>query len=132
MKRNSRLSSTLHLLVHVAEAPDRSADLRRACRLRSHNPVVVRRTIAELTRRGIVISSRGHGGGWQRSAGRRTGFRWPRSAPRLARRCCRSAPNRKALDVWSSEAVIAVLDDFHAWRRKGCSRSSSAISRWPT
>ncbi|TIP33665.1 MAG: Rrf2 family transcriptional regulator, partial [Mesorhizobium sp.] len=48
MKRNSRLSSTLHLLVHMAEAPDRVRTSEELAGFIHTNPVVVRRTIAGL------------------------------------------------------------------------------------
>ena len=64
MKADSRLSVTLHVLLHMAERgkPMTSAELA------SHmgtNPVVVRRTMAGLRERGFVRSEKGHGGGWE-------------------------------------------------------------------
>jgi Rrf2 family protein len=63
MKRDSRLSSMLHLLLHMGQAarPVRSEEL--ATMLRT-NPVLVRRTLAGLRERGLVSSEKGHGGGW--------------------------------------------------------------------
>ncbi|EJN02760.1 Rrf2 family transcriptional regulator [Phyllobacterium sp. YR531] len=63
MKRNSRLSSVLHVILHMAErdAPMTSEELA----LHMHtNPVVVRRTMAGLRDAGFVRSEKGHGGGW--------------------------------------------------------------------
>ncbi len=67
MKRNSRLSSALHILTHMAEAEDRALTSERLASFIHTNPVVVRRTIAGLREAGIVSSARGHGGGWQLS-----------------------------------------------------------------
>lgn len=63
MKLDSRLSSVLHLLLHMAEKrePATSEVLSRHL---GTNPVVVRRTMASLRRAGLVASGRGPGGGW--------------------------------------------------------------------
>ena len=63
MKLDSRLSSILHLLLHMAQsdAPMTSEALA-ACLQGS--PVVVRRTLAGLRDAGLVSSEKGHGGGW--------------------------------------------------------------------
>lgn len=63
MKRNSQLSSVLHLLLHLAEqrSPVTSEVL---ARVNQTNPVVVRRTMAGLRDKGYVRSEKGHGGGW--------------------------------------------------------------------
>lgn len=63
MRRNSRLSGTLHGLLHLAEnkGPVTSEVLAKALRT---NPVVVRRTMAGLRDKGYVRSAKGHGGGW--------------------------------------------------------------------
>jgi Rrf2 family protein len=65
MKRNSKLSSTLHILVHMAETREHALTSEQLATFIHTNPVVVRRTIAGLRDAGIVTSSRGHGGGWQ-------------------------------------------------------------------
>ena len=64
MKTDSRLSVTLHVLLHMAErdTPMTSAEL--AAHMGTH-PVVVRRTMAGLRERGFVRSEKGHGGGWE-------------------------------------------------------------------
>lgn len=64
MKRDTRLSSMLHVLIHMAENPEPTTSEALAAYLTS-NPVVVRRTMAGLREAGIVSSGRGHGGGWQ-------------------------------------------------------------------
>lgn len=63
MKRDSRLSGVLHILLHMAEqdGPVTSEVLARAM---STNPVVIRRIMAGLRERDYVRSEKGHGGGW--------------------------------------------------------------------
>jgi len=63
MKRDSRLSVALHILLHMDELGGvvTSETLGPMLKL---NPVVVRRTIAGLREAGIVRSVKGHGGGW--------------------------------------------------------------------
>ncbi len=63
MRRDSRLSGVLHVLLHMAEtpAPITSEALARAMHT---NPVVVRRVMAGLRDHGYVRSEKGHGGGW--------------------------------------------------------------------
>jgi DNA-binding IscR family transcriptional regulator len=64
MRRDSRLSATLHALLHMAERgrPMTSAELA-GCM--NTNAVVVRRTMAGLREAGFVRSEKGHGGGWE-------------------------------------------------------------------
>ncbi|MFL5542965.1 MAG: Rrf2 family transcriptional regulator [Longimicrobiaceae bacterium] len=63
MKRDSRLSGVLHVLLHMAEqrGPVTSEVLARAM---DTNPVVIRRIMAGLRDQGYVRSEKGHGGGW--------------------------------------------------------------------
>ncbi len=63
MKRDSKLSGVLHVLLHMAEleGPATSETLARAMQT---NPVVVRRLMAGLRDAGLVDSTKGHGGGW--------------------------------------------------------------------
>ena len=63
MKKDSRLSGVLHVLLHMAEAdgPATSETLARAMQT---NPVVVRRLMSGLRDAGLVESAKGHGGGW--------------------------------------------------------------------
>lgn len=63
MKRNSRLSAVLHALLHMAERERPMTSDELALCLQT-NPVVIRRTMAGLREAGLVISGRGHGGGW--------------------------------------------------------------------
>ena len=65
MKRNSRLSLALHTLGHMAGDPDR---VRTSADIASHagtNPVVVRRVLGRLREAGLLISEKGHAGGWR-------------------------------------------------------------------
>ncbi len=63
MKRDSRLSDVLHVLLHMAhhQGPATSEVLAKAMRT---NPVVLRRIMAGLREAGLVHSTKGHGGGW--------------------------------------------------------------------
>lgn len=63
MKRDSRLSGVLHVLLHMAEhdGPVTSEALARAM---GTNPVVIRRIMAGLRDQGYLRSEKGHGGGW--------------------------------------------------------------------
>lgn len=63
MKRDSKLSSVLHVLLHMAYSagPLTSDEL---AGFLDTNPVVVRRVLAGLRDMGYVDSLKGHGGGW--------------------------------------------------------------------
>lgn len=63
MKRDSRLSGVLHVLLHMAEVhePLTSEQLAKAMQT---NPVVIRRLLGGLREAGFVRSEKGHGGGW--------------------------------------------------------------------
>ncbi|MEF7614450.1 Rrf2 family transcriptional regulator [Aquincola sp. MAHUQ-54] len=63
MKRDSKLSSVLHVLLHMAHSDRPLASEELAGFLQSH-AVVVRRTLAGLRELGYVRSGKGHGGGW--------------------------------------------------------------------
>ncbi|HEY8941527.1 MAG TPA: Rrf2 family transcriptional regulator [Cellvibrio sp.] len=64
MKRDSRLSGVLHVLLHMAEAgtPMTSEAL---AKMMKTNPVVIRRVLAGLREHELVCSEKGHGGGWK-------------------------------------------------------------------
>lgn len=127
MKRNSRLSSTLHILVHMAEKPDHALTSEQLATFIHTNAVVVRRTIAGLRDAGIVTSSRGHGGGWL--LGR---------APENISLAEISAALGETLLPFSTEpespgclveqAVIAVLDDFRIAAEKLLAEKLSRIT----
>lgn len=63
MRRDSRLSGILHVLLHMAEAgkPLTSEQLAQAMQT---NAAVVRRILGGLRAKGMVHSEKGHGGGW--------------------------------------------------------------------
>lgn len=63
MRRDGRLSGVLHILLHMAQhdGPMTSEHMAKAM---STNPVVVRRIMGGLRRHGLVVSEKGHGGGW--------------------------------------------------------------------
>ncbi|MEM9248576.1 MAG: Rrf2 family transcriptional regulator [Pseudomonadota bacterium] len=65
MKRNSRLALALHTLSHMAGDPNR---LQTSAEIAAHagtNPVVVRRVLGRLREAGLLISEKGHSGGWR-------------------------------------------------------------------
>ena len=68
MKCDSRLSSVLHVLMHMAEA-GRPITSQALARYLGTNPVVVRRVLAGLRASGLVTSAKGHGGGWTLARG---------------------------------------------------------------
>lgn len=63
MKRDSKLSGVLHVLLHMlgSKTPATSEHL---ALMIDTNPVVVRRIMAGLRDQGLVTSAKGHGGGW--------------------------------------------------------------------
>lgn len=63
MKRGSRLSGVLHVLLHMAQH-DGPATSQQMAKAMDTNPVVVRRLMAGLRKQGYVQSAKGHGGGW--------------------------------------------------------------------
>ncbi|MDR3443799.1 MULTISPECIES: Rrf2 family transcriptional regulator [unclassified Dyella] len=67
MKSDSRLSSVLHALLHMAEQ-DQPMTSDSLANCLGTNPVVVRRTMGLLRDAGLVTSDRGHAGGWRIAA----------------------------------------------------------------
>jgi Rrf2 family protein len=63
MRRDSRLSVALHVLLHMHEREGPVASELIAEQM-GMNPVVFRRTMAGLRDAGIVRAEKGHGGGW--------------------------------------------------------------------
>lgn len=63
MRRDSRLSGVLHVLLHMAEQPGPHTSEALALAMNT-NPVVVRRIMAGLRDGGFLQSQKGHGGGW--------------------------------------------------------------------
>lgn len=64
MKRDSRLSVALHVLLHMDQCGGQPVTSEQMAAWAMTNPVVIRRTFAGLRRAGIVRSAKGHGGGW--------------------------------------------------------------------
>lgn len=63
MRRDSRLSGVLHVLLHLAEQ-DGPATSEVMAKAMTTNPVVIRRIMAGLRDAGYVRAEKGHGGGW--------------------------------------------------------------------
>ncbi|MGK6324693.1 Rrf2 family transcriptional regulator [Sphingomonas sp. DT-51] len=63
MRRDSKLSGVLHVLLHMAEVEGPVTSERMAKAMQT-NPVVIRRIMAGLRDAGFVRSEKGHGGGW--------------------------------------------------------------------
>jgi DNA-binding IscR family transcriptional regulator len=64
MRPDSKLSSVLHVLLHMAHG-DRPFTSEELAGFLGTNPVLVRRVLAGLRERGYVASDKGHGGGWR-------------------------------------------------------------------
>ncbi|WP_076417580.1 Rrf2 family transcriptional regulator [Colwellia sp. UCD-KL20] len=64
MRKDSRLSRMLHILVHM-EQMEEAATSDHIAKILNTNPVVVRRTMGCLRDQGYVTSVKGHGGGWR-------------------------------------------------------------------
>ncbi|RUO34835.1 Rrf2 family transcriptional regulator [Aliidiomarina soli] len=64
MRKDSRLSRVLHILVHL-QAIERPVTSEQMAEMISTNPVVVRRTMALLRKANYVTSTKGHHGGWK-------------------------------------------------------------------
>jgi Rrf2 family protein len=111
MKRNSRFSSALHMLVHMAEAGGRALTSEELSSFIHTNPVVVRRSIAGLREAGIVASSRGHGGGWQ--LGRAPGeISLAEISAALGETLLPFSTEPESPGCLVEQAVIAALEDF--------------------
>lgn len=66
MRKDSKLSGVLHVLLHMVEATSPVTSETMA-KMMQTNPVVIRRILAGLREQGFVSSEKGHGGGWQLS-----------------------------------------------------------------
>jgi len=64
MRRDSRLSRVLHVLIHMDRHCKRATSAT-ISKMLDTNAVVVRRTMAGMREQGYVRSERGHGGGWE-------------------------------------------------------------------
>lgn len=65
MKRNSKLSLALHTLGHLAVEPDQPRTSATIAKHHDTNDVVVRRVLGLLRKAGLVVSEKGHAGGWK-------------------------------------------------------------------
>lgn len=65
MKRDSKLSLALHALGHMANTPNKVQRSDELALIGPTNPVVVRRVLGLLRDAGLVISAKGHDGGWR-------------------------------------------------------------------
>ncbi len=63
MRKDSRLSRALHVLVHLNDA-DKPVTSETIAEMLSTNPVVVRRMLGLLRDQDYVASTKGHNGGW--------------------------------------------------------------------
>lgn len=63
MRRDSRLSGVLHVLLHM-DQHDGPLTSKHLAKVMDTNPVVIRRVMAGLRDAGYVQSEKGHGGGW--------------------------------------------------------------------
>lgn len=63
MRKDSRLSRMLHVLLHMAQH-NQPLTSEQIAGMLDTNAVVVRRTMAGLRKAGYVSSGKGHGGGW--------------------------------------------------------------------
>lgn len=63
MRKDNKLSSILHVLLHMAHS-ERALTSEELAGYLDTNPVLVRRVLAGLRERGYVGSGKGHGGGW--------------------------------------------------------------------
>ncbi|WP_444917446.1 Rrf2 family transcriptional regulator [Microbulbifer sp. JMSA003] len=63
MRKDSRLSRALHVLIHL-NMTDKPVTSDKMAAMLLTNPVVARRTMALLRDQGYVRSSKGHNGGW--------------------------------------------------------------------
>ncbi|KQV32078.1 Rrf2 family transcriptional regulator [Rhizobium sp. Root1203] len=68
MRRDSRLSRMLHVLIHMDRHYKRATS-DTISKMLGTNAVVVRRTMAGLRQQGYVRSEQGHGGGWELARG---------------------------------------------------------------
>lgn len=68
MPRDSRMSRMLHVLIHMDRHVKRATS-EEISKMLGTNPVVVRRMMSGLRKKGYVISEKGHGGGWELACG---------------------------------------------------------------
>jgi Rrf2 family protein len=127
MKRNSRLSSTLHILVHMAEKPEQALTSEQLATFIPTKPVVVRRTIAGLRDAGIVTSSRGHGGGWLLGRAPEN-ISLAEISTALGETLLPFSTEPESPGCLVEQAVMAVLDDFRVAAEKLLAEKLSRIT----
>ncbi len=128
MKRDSKLSIALHILVYLAETgghPIISGEL--AAHLRT-NPVVVRRSLTGLRAAGIVVSEKGHGGGWTLGRAAVAISLGEVYAALGERGDLLAEPEPKAPGCLIAKAVDRALDGFYAEAEALLQRRLAAVS----
>lgn len=65
MKRNSRFSLALHAVSHMVYDAEEAQTSSEIAEHAGTNPVVIRRVLGKLREAGLLISERGHSGGWR-------------------------------------------------------------------
>ncbi len=65
MKQTGKFSLALHTLGHLALDPTRPRTSEELAAMHGTHPVVVRRVLGPLRAAGILLSEKGHGGGWR-------------------------------------------------------------------
>ena len=111
MKRNSRLSSMLHILVHMAADQDKAMTSEQLAGFVNTNAVVVRRAFSGLREAGIVASARGHGGGWHLARAPET-ISLAEICEALGESLLPFGTEPEAPGCLVEQAVIGALDDF--------------------
>ena len=110
MKRDTRLSVALHVLLHMAERPGTSMTSAEMAACAQTNPVVIRRTFAGLREAGIVSSVKGHGGGWS-LARPLADIHLEEIQRALGERLIKLAPDDESPGCLVEQAVHHALDD---------------------
>lgn len=127
MKRNERLSVALHVLLHLAEHPGAPMTSERMAECAGTNPVVIRRTFAGLREAGIVVSAKGHGGGW-RLARAPTDISLADVQRALGERVASAGPPAESPGCLVERAVLGALDDAVADANRVLDARLAAIS----
>jgi DNA-binding IscR family transcriptional regulator len=117
MRKNSQLSRTLHVLLHMARH-DGAFTSAQIGKMLGTNAVVVRRTLSGLRDAGFVQSEKGHRGGWKiaRNLGKVTLFDIYQSlgSPRLFAIGSDSESPSCAVEAVVNDALANALDEAEA------------------
>ncbi|WP_457941143.1 Rrf2 family transcriptional regulator [Mesorhizobium sp. 10J20-29] len=127
MKRNSRLSSMLHILVHMAPSRDEAMTSEQLAGFVHTNAVVIRRAFAGLREAGIVASARGHGGGWQLAKAPET-ISLAEICTALGESLLPFGTEPEAPGCLVEQAVIGALDEFRRDAEKLLAEKLSRVS----